>query len=113
MTPLTIIPAALHAKPGDLGALVQGNCLLLPEPIARMFLTFGVRNGAELLSYLYSFPGAVAVALQWPLPAVGAAANVLHGQLRGYVDEAILNPTPQPKRVYGAIYPRGGASHAQ
>jgi hypothetical protein len=107
MTPLTIRAVSpLHATPGNLGAIVEGDYLLLPEPVARLFHAAGVRNGAELLSYLYSFPGAVAVTLHWTLSDVGVATKALHDQLRGHVDEAILDPPRQPKRTYGALYPR-------
>jgi hypothetical protein len=98
-------PARLDFRPGDFGAAVVGGDLMLPEDIVNVLASHGVRTAAELVSYLQTFPSAVAHELHWTVSDVMKGLTSLGGQLRGYVDDAILNPPQRPKMGYGALDP--------
>ena len=107
MRPLEIRPISSFAKPGDFQASIDeaSFVLLLPEDVATPLASHGVRNAAEIVSYVESFPSAIAADLGWTVPDVLQALNRLRDQLRGHVDEAILNSPQRPKHGYGALDP--------
>lgn len=106
MSRLMLKPAHLVSKPGQFGAVVGDKFVLLPVNVARSFAAVGARDVVAALSYLESFPSALAEELHWKLPDVMHAADELRGQLRGHVADGLLDPIePAEPRVYGAIKP--------
>lgn len=69
------------AKPGDLAAMVEGDTLLVPEAVAHLARSGGLRTASELVSYMEAFPSAVASQLHWKLEDVTVAVTNLHRQL--------------------------------
>lgn len=105
MNPLQIRAADWPAEPGDFRASVhEASSLLLPRDVASALASHGVRNAAEFVSYVDSFPSAVAAELNWSVADVLNAVSKLRDQLRGHVDEAILSP-PRRQHGYGALNP--------
>jgi hypothetical protein len=107
MRPLNIRPVSSPATPGDFGGSVDkaNSVLLLPEHIASFLASHGVHSASEFVSYTESFPSAIAAELDWSAADVVQALSKLRDQLRGHVDEAILNPPQRAKHVYGAFDP--------
>jgi hypothetical protein len=100
--------ASTTSKPGsedDFGAEVSGTQLLVPEDVARALERLSIRTAEEFVSYLYSFPGAIAATLGWKLEAVLHARDGLVTKLRGIVPDDLLDPMPTIRRVYGARAP--------
>jgi hypothetical protein len=105
IVPLFIRPVRRDAQPGDFGATVSGTDLILPEDVARTFMAHDVRTAADLLSYIYTFPTAVAEELRWKPADLKRGLARLKGQLAGHVDDFFLNPPAIPARHYGASDP--------
>ena len=93
------------AKPGDLGARLTGAALSVPPDVATALGRLSVGNAEELVSYLQSFPSAIASALQWTPDEVSEARQKLVAMLRGKVPDALLDPPPAIRRAYGAMDP--------
>jgi hypothetical protein len=107
MTALLIKPTITKERPGDLCAQVDDGNLLLPERVAQLLLPLGIRTAVDLLSVLQTFPSEIAYRLGWKQTDVDQALALLKAQLKGRVDEAILNPPHRPEPVYGAVPPPG------
>ena len=103
--PLRIKATHCKAQPGDFEAAVEGGYLLLPEEVADAFASHGLRNASEVLSYLYTFPSAIAADLHWNVAEVLQALDVLRAKLRGRVDDEVVNPPERPRFGYGALNP--------
>lgn len=107
MRPLQIKPAAVRETPGDLRARLKDDNLLLPDRVAMAFAALGIRTAADLVSYLQAFPTSVADELGWEPQDVHHALALLRKQLRGRVDDSILNPSLRREPAYGAVLPTG------
>lgn len=97
--------APLPAQPGDFIACVVGCDLVLPSDVFTAFRSFGARTAVDMVSYAENFPSAVSAALQWTVDQTRQAAATLKGQLKGLVDDDILDPPPRPQVVYDAMPP--------
>ena len=104
---MKIKPTNTKANPGNLRARCESGFLLLPDKVASAFAELGVRNAPELLSYLETFPSAVASKLGWEVTDVLHADKTLRKQLTGCVDDAILFPKAHPQPTFGAATPPG------
>jgi hypothetical protein len=93
------------AQPGNFGAKVVGRELTLPEKVASAFAAHGVRNATDLVSYLHTFPSAIAADLQWNVADVLRGLDVLSAQLSGLVEDDVLSPPPRPRVHFGARNP--------
>jgi hypothetical protein len=107
MKPLQIDSCDQVATPGDFAAAIdQANCvLLLPREVAQKFVSHGIRTATDLISYLQTFPSASADDLQWSIADVTRGLERLKEQLRGHVDDAILNPPARADHGYGGRNP--------
>lgn len=95
--PLIVTPSDGEIGPGDLHATISGNTILIPRAAAQSFKQQGVRTAVDLLSYMQTYPSAVASALKWSDKDVSVATEKLRGQLSGKVDSALLSdPTDNP-----------------
>lgn len=95
--PLIVTPSDGEVSPGDLHATISGNTILIPTAAAQTFRQQGVRTAVDLLSYMQTYPSAVASALNWSDKDVSAATEKLRGQLSGKVDSAVLSdPADNP-----------------
>ena len=113
MTTLMLFPAIIeHTPRSDFGAEVRGEQLLVPRDLAEALARLSVKNAVQFVSYLYTFPSAIAGELGWELEDVLKARSALVTKLRGTLPDVILDPPPAPKRSYGALPPailRGNA----
>ena len=106
MTHLTV-----HSKPKEkalprnFNAEVSGSRLLVPKEIATALQNLSVRTADEFVSYLHSFPSAIASCLNWEVEDVIVARNELVDQLEGYVSRDILHPRRFKERGFGALNP--------
>lgn len=105
MRALTLSPTDDTASPGDLRARVVDGRLLVPRQVAAAARDAGVRTAADLLSYMQSFPSAVADQLHWSAADVTAATQRLQNDLRGHVEPEILAPPQRKSPVLGARDP--------
>lgn len=106
MLPLKLKPLPLlSARPGDFGARVAGDSLLVPKQVLSALETLAIRNGVELVSYVNAFPSSVAAALGWSADEVARARASLVSTLHGVLPDDILNPSPVPLRGFGALPP--------
>lgn len=96
-SPLILTPSDGVITPGDLHAQISGTTILIPKAAAQSFSQQGVRTALDLLSYMQTYPSAVAGALNWSNKDVSKAAEKLRGQLVGKVDSAALgDPADNP-----------------
>ena len=102
--PLIVTPTDAEVSKGDLNTAVSGNTLLVPKAAA--FRQQGVRTASDLLSYMQTYPSAVAEALHWSSGDVSAATEKLRTQLSGKVDSSILDSQQQATPPLGARDPR-------
>ena len=102
--PLIVTPTDAEVSKGDLNATVCGNKLLVPK--AASFGQQGVRTASDLLSYMQTYPSAVAEALHWSSGDVSAATEKLRTQLTGKVDNSTLDSRQQATPPLGARDPR-------
>lgn len=93
------------AVPGDFGAHVEGDRLLLPQEVVAPLRTNAITTAEEFVMYTINFPTAVAQYLHWSLKDVGAASQKLVSTLRGHVEEELLRPAHDDRRVLGAFDP--------
>jgi hypothetical protein len=106
MLPLQLKPLATSTnRPGDFGARVVGNTLLLPQRVLYALEKLAVRNGVELVSFVNAFPSSVASALGWSIDEVTQARTALLKELRGVLPDDVLNPSLSPRRGFGALPP--------
>ena len=105
MNPLVIHPSEGIARPGDLGATVSGDRLMVPAGAANALMGHGVRTGAELLSLAQTFPSALSEILRWSSDDVVAAGNRLGAQLAPHLDGAPSASTRRPILGLGAHDP--------
>jgi hypothetical protein len=106
MTTLAISPKQIpYANKQDFGVEVLGSRLLVPQDLAVALDRLSVRTAEDFVSYLYSFPGAVAALLNWSVEDVIDARSSLISRLHGVVDEKILEPPKVQQRAYGARFP--------
>lgn len=95
--PLIVTPTDGEVGPGDLRATISGSTILIPRAAAQSFKQQGVRTAVDLLSYMQTYPSAVASALKWSDKDVSTATEKLRGQLSGKVDSAVLgDPADNP-----------------
>ena len=92
-------------KPGDLGAVISGDDLLLPRQVAEAFLTQGVRSAVDLVAQIDAFPGATARALGWTPAQVVAGLTQLRATLADAIPSALLQPPPSERPGMGAMAP--------
>jgi len=105
--PLKITGTPDCAQSGDFHAEVTESELRLPQRLANVLTANGIRTAAEAVSFMDSFPSSIAHELQWNISDVATGVNRLRGQLKGVVDDSLLNPPLQiRRRVYGALNPR-------
>ncbi len=102
--PIAYTPTLRPAK-GDFGAQVEGETVLLPESLAPSLRRFQVQSGEDLLSYVSSFPSAIAAALGWTAEETRQAEAGLIEKLRGRVHEAMIEPAATEPRGFGAFDP--------
>jgi hypothetical protein len=105
MMPVPIKSVSAKEVRGDLRAKLDNGNLLIPERVAVVLAGWGIRTAVDLLSILQAFPSAVADELGWEPGDVAKALAVLKTQLRGRVDDSILNPPRHLEPVYGAFPP--------
>jgi hypothetical protein len=106
MQPVFIRPMKALYQPGDFAGSVQDGLFYLPEPVFRVVSgQGGVRTAADFVSYLHTFPSAVAAQLNWTVADVQSGLKRVSEQLEGLVAKEVLNPPAQPRRVYGALNP--------
>src|SRR5271166_5033479 len=100
MNPLKITSGMSEAAPGNFGATVDASNsrLLIPDDLATALASHGIRTATDFVSYVQTFPSAVAMELNWSVSDVLRGLENLKNQLRGHVDDAILNPPEHPKR---------------
>ncbi len=92
-------------KPGDLGAVISGDDLLLPRQIAEAFLNQGVRSAVDLVAQIDAFPGATARALGWTPAQVATGLTQLRTTLADAIPSALLRPPPRERPGMGAMAP--------
>ena len=103
--PLIVTPTDAEVSKGDLNVAVSGNRLLVPKAAA--FGQQGVRTASDLLSYMQTYPSAVAKALHWSSGDVSAATEKLRTQLTGKIDSSMLDSQQQTTPPLGARDPGG------
>lgn len=102
-----------HAYPSDFGAKVSGTTLLVPENVASALKRLSVRSAEEFVSYLRTFPSALAQELGWDVSEVVKAREALVNELRGIVSDELLDSPPPRRRGYGALNPASFRSKAR
>ena len=105
MMPLPVKSMIANEVRGDLRAKLDNGNLLLPKRVLAILTSWGVRTAADLLSVLQTFPSGLADELGWEAEDVDHALTVLKAQLKGRVDENVLNPPKREEPVYGAVPP--------
>jgi len=105
--PLKIAGCDVSAERGDFDGFIDESrhALMLPEKIAGTFKSHGVFTAAKMLSYLESFPSAIAAELDWTVPEVVRGLRTLRTKLKGHVDDALLEPSRPGRFSYGAMNP--------
>jgi hypothetical protein len=105
---LTIGRSRTVPRPGDFRAVVENGRLLLPEEVVDLVAgQSGVRSASEFLSWLETFPSAVAERMHWSPQDVCRATVGIQALLREHLDPAVMAHQPRgPVRVYGALDPR-------
>jgi hypothetical protein len=89
----------------DFGVEVVGDELRIPYELAGAFKRLAIRTPEEFVSYVLTFPGAVARELSWAPGEVNAAAAGLIRLLRGFVAESLLTPSGRREPPLGARNP--------
>ena len=105
MRPLMIRSGSWAPHPGDFGSRVADSEFYVSADVATALESLGVRNSTELLSYLETFPSAIAAKLGWTVPEVQEAAERLKRDLDGHVEAFLLRPTPRRDTAFGALDP--------
>lgn len=100
-------PIVREMQPGDFNFTIQAEegKLLIPESLHTALRSVSVTTPAQFVSYVKSFPSAVALLLQWQVPDVIDASERLLEALRGVMPDSLLSPTPNPPPSFGARYP--------
>ncbi len=105
MRKLLIKSVDAKCKPGDLGAVISGDDLLLPRQVAEAFLRQGVRSATDLIAQIDAFPGATARALGWNAAQVAAGLTQLRATLADAIPSALLQPPSRERPGMGAMAP--------
>ena len=98
-----------HTATHDFGAEIEGAGvrLLVPQNVAEALERLAIQTAEEFVSYVYSFPSAIAGELGWePEDVIRARPNLL-ARLRGFVPDDILDPKSPPRHSYGTFHPSG------
>jgi hypothetical protein len=104
--PLKIAPDnGLEISLGDFGVHVTPGGLRVPERLGVVLRRHNVRTAEQLVSYLRTFPGALAQELDWTIRDLLQAQARLVSKLSGRVEPAILEPASRPMVGYGALDP--------
>ncbi|PYP87340.1 MAG: hypothetical protein DMF61_10010 [Blastocatellia bacterium AA13] len=93
------------ALPRNFNAEISGSHLLVPLEVATVLQDLSVKTADEFISYLHSFPSAIASCLNWDVEDVIVARDELVDQLEGHVAGEILHPVRAKARSYGALNP--------
>jgi|HubBroStandDraft_6_1064221.scaffolds.fasta_scaffold529700_2 hypothetical protein len=108
MPMLEIAPdSRIRASAGDFGAKVQGDRLLVPRRLGTVLISNHLDTAEDFVSYMQSFPTALAAQLGWTVEDVVRARTRLLEVLRGLLPDEFLDPEPPPPRGYGALRPPG------
>ena len=102
---MTIEPLPVPSVPGDFGAIVRDDRLALPVDVARGLAALSIKTAEELLSYLQTFPTAVARQLGWSVDDLDRAVDQLVVALEGHVDVRVLHPEAPVEHGLGALDP--------
>jgi len=94
-----------HAQKSDFGARVSGEKLLVPQDVAAVLQKASVRTAEEFLSFVASFPAALARELGWNVEDVRLASDRLRATLQGLVRDEALRPRERFTRGFGALDP--------
>lgn len=105
MTPLRIKPVEAEVEPGDFGIVVKEPDLLVPEAVVHAVPPGDIRTVTDFVSYMDAFPSAVASLLHWSVSDVHHGLGKLRAQLRGHVDDSVVEPVRRPRFAYGALNP--------
>lgn len=105
MRNLLIKPVEASSGPGDLGAHISGDDLLLPRAIAEAFLRQGVRSATDLVAQIDAFPGATARVLGWQPSEVREGLARLRAVLAEALPPATLQPEHRRRPGMGARDP--------
>ena len=103
---MKIEPSVRPCIPGDFGAKVSGNHLLLAQEVAQRLAGISINTAEDLIVYTHSFPSTVASQLGWSLGELDQAAKLLVVVLEGHVDPRFLHPSPAVDYGFGALNPR-------
>jgi len=88
-------------QPGDFGATVERNELLLPTALKELLQQSQIRTAEDLVASLRVFPSAFAGNLGWGLDDVHAARAELLKMLRGHLAEEFYDEEPSCRPNYG------------
>lgn len=105
MKPLPIEPSDEHVSPGDLHGHMYKGRFLLPRDIALALARDGVRTASDLMSYVQSFPSAIASLLHWSSQDVGRAVDRLRSELAGKIPDQYMHPESRRNPPLGARDP--------
>lgn len=94
-----------RACPGDFGARVADDRLLVPEALENVLEQLSIGSVEEFLSYLRVFPTAVASVIRWEPRQVETARGRLAQQVLGFISNEILDPPEPEERALGAFAP--------
>ena len=101
---------ASNGKPaarGNFGADVAGTTLFLSPEVVSALKSHGVMTAEEFVSYVQTFPTAIAEDLDWDVSDVQRGLAILTSQLRGLIPDDMLDPKDvRGRRPYGALDPR-------
>jgi hypothetical protein len=104
--PLKITPAhELEISAGDFGVQVTTGGLMVPTELGGVLRRHNVRTAEQLVSYLRTFPSALAQELGWTVKDLQQAQEGLVSKLSGRVDPGILEPVAPLQVGYGALDP--------
>jgi len=100
------------ARPGDFNANVTTTALEVPEEVWQAAVGLSIHNAAKFVSYLHSFPSALATRLGWRIEDVVQARDLLVHRLAGKLPESILQPPAPVYREFGAFPPSWDAKNS-
>ena len=107
MSHLRIASNDRRAVPGNFGAVVGGTTLFLPIEVVSALKSHDVMTAEEFVSYVQTFPTAIAQDLSWNISDVQRGLAILTSQLRGLIPDDMLDPKDvRGRRPYGALDPR-------
>ena len=96
----------LSVSPGDLGAAVLNEDLVLPVALDQFVRTNNLRSAEEFFAFVDTYPSALASSLGWSLPDARKAVVRLSSQLRPKLGE-LAESGPRNEWPLGAMKPTG------